>query len=463
MIESWVGEAAFHKAINDYVGRYKYGNAKAEDFWRTIAASTGKPVDRVMPTFVDQPGVPLITMSASCQGARSTVALSQSRYFMDGAASQSSTSSVWSMPVCLHTDSGPPMCELLERPNTTVTLGGCPAWTMPNAGGRGYYRTSLDTAALKALEGGISPLPGPERLTLLSDEWALVRAGRHDVGSYLDLASAFGSEEAERVLATLTGALRMIDQRLTTAATRSAFRAWVRQLFSPAAARLGGDAQASGSDDNARAVRAVLLRQLGEADDPDTIAAARKLVEQELAAPKSVDSTLLGVAVDVAARNGDASLYEKYLSRARSAVNNDPEDRYRFLYGLASFTDPTLIRRTMELALGPEVRSQDTKLVIAALLGNPAARDIAWDLVRERWDAVQKKTGEFVGNTVIVSALASFCDARHADEIKTFFAAHPVPDAQRTFSQTLERIDACTRFAAAQTPKLAEWLATQGR
>ena len=26
---------------------------------------------------------------------------------------------------------------------------------------------------------------------LLSDEWALVRAGRHDVGSFLDLAAGF--------------------------------------------------------------------------------------------------------------------------------------------------------------------------------------------------------------------------------------------------------------------------------
>jgi hypothetical protein len=33
-----------------------------------------------------------------------------------------------------------------------------------------------------------------ERLTLLADEWALVRAGTHDVGSYLTLASALGSE-----------------------------------------------------------------------------------------------------------------------------------------------------------------------------------------------------------------------------------------------------------------------------
>jgi len=145
-------------------------------------------------------------------------------------------------------------------------------------------------------------------------------------------------------------------------------------------------------------------------------------------------------------------LYEKYLTRSTSAV--DPEDRYRFLYGLTSFTDPALIRRTMEYALGPDVRSQDTKVVIARLFGNEAARAIVWDMLRERWDAVQKKTGEFVGNTVIVNALSGFCDATRATEIKTFFAAHPVPDAERTLAQVLERVNACATLASAQKPQL---------
>ena len=82
--------------------------------------------------------------------------------------------------------------------------------------------------------------------------------------------------------------------------------------------------------------------------------------------------------------------------------------------------------------------------------------------MRERWDAVQKKTGEFVGNTVIVESLANFCEAKRAAEIEAFFAAHPVPDAQRTLSQVLERVNACATLAAAQKPKLGPALASLG-
>ena len=95
--------------------------------------------------------------------------------------------------------------------------------------------------------------------------------------------------------------------------------------------------------------------------------------------------------IDRIAANGDAALYEKYLARSASAV--DPADRYRFLFGLTSFTDPALVRRTMAYALGPEVRSQDTKLVIARLLGNGAATVIVTLIVSFALMYAVKATG----------------------------------------------------------------------
>ena len=311
MIEAWVGEAPFQQAINTYITRHQYGNARAEDFWSTVAATTGKPVDRVMPTFVDQPGVPLVTASSDCSAGRGSVSLAQTRFTLDAASGEPSPP-LWQMPVCLRTGTdGQPTCELLSQATRTVTLPSCPAFTLPNAGGRGYFRTLLDPPALKAVESNIAQLTGPERLTLLGDEWALVRSGRHDVGSYLDLASAFGGERKEPVLASLLGSLRTVDVYVATPETRPAFRAWMTRLLGPAAAQIGWKAGPSGDDDNTMALRAALLRQLGGAGDAGAVAEARRLVDQELQEPHSVDSTLLNIAVDVAATSGDAALYEQ--------------------------------------------------------------------------------------------------------------------------------------------------------
>jgi hypothetical protein len=104
------------------------------------------------------------------------------------------------------------------------------------------------------------------------------------------------------------------------------------------------------------------------------------------------------------------------------------------------------------------VRSQDAKVFLADLLGNPDARKLAWPLLRERWAQVQKKTGQFGGNTQVIGALGTFCDGRTATSVKQFFTIHKVPDAARTLQQSLERINECSSLAATQPAKLTEWL-----
>ncbi|MGH9308818.1 MAG: M1 family metallopeptidase [Vicinamibacterales bacterium] len=463
MVEAWVGEEPFRAAVNAYIERFQYANARAEDFWTTLTKVTGRPVDRVMKTFVDQPGMPLITIERkTCGSAGSksvaSIEVAQQRYFRDPAAAAGpAAQQLWEVPVCVRTSSGATQCDIVNEQRGAMEVQACPEWVMGNAGARGYYRTAVPPDVLRRMAADVAGLSPAERMAVLSDQWALTRASRHDAGAMMDLASGFRAERNGDVIGTLTSILRGIDEDLVTAATRAPFRAWVSALLSPALADLGMAARA-GDTDETRAMRATLLEALGRtARSKEVLPAVRELVGAELKERGSVEPTLLGVAVDLAAIEGDAALYDRYLAHSKAAV--DPEERYRYLYGLTSFADPALVRRTMELAISPEVRSQDAKIVIAQLLANPDTRELAWDLLQPRWPAIQKKTGEFVGNTVIVGALGSFCDAGTADEIQEFFTANKVPDAERTLQQSIEGIRSCARFAEAQRPKLAAWLA----
>ena len=81
MLEGWVGEDAFRTGVNAYIEKFQSGNARAEDFWSAVAKATGKPVDQVMPTFVDQPGVPLVSFDVSVPALdASQVVVSQERW-----------------------------------------------------------------------------------------------------------------------------------------------------------------------------------------------------------------------------------------------------------------------------------------------------------------------------------------------------------------------------------------------
>src|SRR5258708_27140025 len=66
MIESYVSPDVFKRGVNAYLRKFAYGNATAEDFWSAITVASGRPVDKIMPTFIAQPGVPLVSIKSEC-------------------------------------------------------------------------------------------------------------------------------------------------------------------------------------------------------------------------------------------------------------------------------------------------------------------------------------------------------------------------------------------------------------
>src|SRR4029077_7600518 len=96
MIESYVGEDTFRKGINAYLQAHAYGNATSEDFSKSIASSSGKPVERILPTFVNQPGVPLLDVSVACEGNQTAVTLRQQRFAIDAARAETGR---WQIPI----------------------------------------------------------------------------------------------------------------------------------------------------------------------------------------------------------------------------------------------------------------------------------------------------------------------------------------------------------------------------
>ncbi len=260
MVESYVGDDAFRKGVNEHLERHKYANATSEDFMSAVATASGKPVDRIMATFVLQPGVPQVGVTTTCSNGRTTVTLTQKRFFLD--PSGDSSNERWQIPVCLKAPASASTCVLFTEPKQTFPVTDtCAPWVFANAGGKGYYRTGYTPEMIKALARDVeTALDAPERLSLVSDEWALVRAGRDTVANYLDLATGFGSETMAPVLSAVTGRLQFIDSYIATPSNRTAFRRFVRALLMPAYQSVGFERGANDSEDR-RSLRNVADRR----------------------------------------------------------------------------------------------------------------------------------------------------------------------------------------------------------
>ena len=75
-----------------------------------------------------------------------------------------------------------------------------------------------------------------------------------------------------------------------------------------------------------------------------------------LADRNSLEPNLADSVVNLAARQGDANLFERFLEAARTA--GTPQERRRFLMALGEFREPGLVKRALSLSLTDTVDTQ---------------------------------------------------------------------------------------------------------
>jgi aminopeptidase N len=460
MLEAYIGPENFRAGVNQYLKQHAYGNATATDFWTTLAKASGKPVDRVMPTFVHQAGLPFVAVRAECSNGSTQVTLRQQRYLFDRELfNREESKELWQIPVCLKEGgaaSEQTNCRLLTEKEARFKLPSCGSWTLSNAGADGFYRSGYEAANVRAIAEDLAEgLTPAERIMLLGDVWASVRVGKKPVTDYLALAEGLENETSRPVLSELLSQIQYIEHYLTSDSDQQQYSRWVRQLLAPSIRRLGFEPKPGESEEDKQLRSRVLQVAGGTGQDPEVLAWARKWTDRALASDGPLDNTIADTAFSLAARDGDPTLYDRMLEKQKQVKT--PEDFYVYLGALNSFRDPKLIEHNLTRALSPEVRSQDAVGVIADIMDLPAGGAMAWNFMKSHWNEISKISGGFAG-AGLVDATSTFCSAEQEEQVREFFTAHKVPSAERGLQQSLERIHNCADLKSQQGPQLAQWL-----
>jgi puromycin-sensitive aminopeptidase len=438
MIESWLAEDRFREGIRLYMRRHKEANATADDLWGALADASGEPILELANGWIRQVGYPLVSLAT--RGTK--VTLRQRRFFSDPEARENGSPTRWLVPVVLRigTASGTQeRRELIRLPEQEIDLGVEPSWVLGNAGARGFYRVAYEPEDLRRLIAALPQLASEERMTLVADQWALVRAGA-PAGPFIELCEGIVKTERDHVvLDEVVSRLSWLEHRGVSDPDRPLFHDWLRRLFAPLAAELGWDAK-GGEDDERRLLRAAVLRALAlVARDPNAIREAQERYRSHVGArPRPLDPNLLDLVVAAAARTADRARFEELRKRAGDEL--DPAAKRRFLLALAMVEQPDLVSPAVELSLQDDVKMQDFASYAGALLANRATREAAWQLVQGKWSEVRKKADSPMLLRRLVESLGALPERQHLEQIERFLGAHPIEGARQAIAQTLERL-----------------------
>ncbi|HSK05553.1 MAG TPA: M1 family aminopeptidase, partial [Kofleriaceae bacterium] len=483
MFEHYVGPEVFQRGVREYLAARAWGNATSADFIAAIAKAAGpkivalggapdaaagaKLVADGFASFLTQPGAPEITATLACSGGKATVELAQRRYVPPGAPT-APAGTPWTLPICVAYDRGGARgeaCTVLDRPTGALALpaapgpagaAACPRWVMPNAGGRGYYRSAYTTAQVSALRDEAWPaLTWPERRALYFDvSQAATRGG-------LPLAVALSL--VPRLLAgndrfTVGPALELVTRldKLVPPKLRDKYELYLRQTFGPGAARAGFAGKDTDSLD-VEETRAELVSAVAwHGREPTLVAEAARLVEagwRDL--PQPIRGVALAVAVDAR-----PELFERILRDVR----REPDRARRGeMYGaLAGVRDRGRQQKALGLVIDPEVDIRETMWMLygARTQANLA---VAQQFFRDHAAAIMKRVPSAETATPFARMSGLFtatCRAEERDAVAAYVKATfaPLPGGPRIVRQNLERMDQCIASRALLEPEVKAWL-----
>jgi puromycin-sensitive aminopeptidase len=279
-------------------------------------------------------------------------------------------------------------------------------------------------------------------------------AGLMPLTAYLELTGRFRGERDRNVWSVLTGSLYAVN-RILAEPHREHLEAFVRDRAGAAFAALGWTPQ-PGDNELTRQLRGDLARALGVlGDDPAVQARAEQVYTASLRDPGAVDPNVLPAVIAILAHVGDARRYEEFLNAFRTAKT--PQEEQRFLYALAGFRDPALLRQTLERTINGEIRTQDAPFVVRSMLMSVYARELTWDFAKRHWDTMDRLYPKHAMRRLAEGVTGLATRELEAD-VHAFFDAKRPQFGGKVLGQYLEQLHVAVELREREEAALAAFL-----
>ncbi|MEO8444565.1 MAG: M1 family metallopeptidase [Gammaproteobacteria bacterium] len=478
MFESWLGEERFRAGIRVHMQRFANGVADVNDFMDSVARGSGRP--EVVPafrSFIDQPGVPLVTARLECGADGAVLDIAQSRYLPVG--SRGDPRSTWQFPLCVRYGSAAgtsKKCTLLTAASSRAPLSeGCPAFIMPNADGAGYYRFTLDEAGWQALLANFGQLNELESLLAADSLQAPYQANRLSTDTWLSAVATLAASKFPSVVMAPGPSLVRLRDYVAPPVAQEQVRAFMRTTYRPRLDAL----DAAGTSNDATGVTAVdrallrtnLVRFLAlEARDPELLATlagkARRYIGLGTPGaapdPGAVPPALVEIALQAGVQEGGLPFVEALIGRM--LASNDIQFRSQAALALGSTDDAPAGERVRKLLLDPQLRAREPTTIAFGLAARGSQRRATFDWFKANHEAFIGRIGHF-GYRWLPRFGAGFCTPKERDELQAFFTPMlgRLDGADRTLAETLEGIELCTALAEAKRDEAGRYFTGNGR
>jgi len=469
MLANSIGEKAFLKGVSIYLKKHLYSNSRTADLWAGIAEASGLDVAKVMANWTLKVGFPVVNVEETADGIK----LRQNRFLSTGDCKPEEDETLWWIPLELKTvdESGKASIDhkvfLTDREMTIDIKNVKNATFKINAETAGVYRVNYTPERLAKLGEEASKPDGHltlnDRMGLVQDATVLAKAGYGKTSGALTLMSKMASEKESLVWTEINGAVNDLGSAWweQPQEVRDGLDALKRKLFGPIAKKLGFEAS-KGDSAEVRELRATAVGAALAAKEPSILEEAQRrfglYVDQndESIIPGDLRTAIFGAAV----RNGGNKEYEKVLSVYRRPPT--PQHKSACIRALTNAPTEELRKRTFDMILSDEVKTQDIMSFFVGASSYSPARRATWEYFKTNYDALATRfKGNFSFSRVVQYSFDQFSSNKDADAVEKFFSDKNNKDYAQALSQGLDSIRSKAGWVERDAEDVEQWLKSQ--
>ena len=418
MVRALLGDDALRKGLKNYFAAHKYHNAKGSDLWQALGEASDLDIGKIMNSWLEQPGYPVVTAAADDQGQ---LVLSQKQFFIGDGVDQGRT---WQIPLNSNYDAAPQIMtdkqvvlgnyqELRDKNGQPFRL---------NVGNNSHFIVKYDDTLLKDILDSADQLDPISQRQLLQDLRLLAEGQQVSYADLVPLLKRFANSPSAIVNAELyhiANNLKMFVQ--PGSPEEQELRAFFDQLSKQAVARLGWLPK-DGENNDDQLTRPYVLNASLYARNADSMAEAHRIFSDYQDRLEQLSADVRELVLKNEVQNyGNDELFEKLIKAYQDTA--DASFKQDIRGALPNTTDPTTIKKIIALYENASViKPQDLRAWYRGVLANDAGQQAAWDWLRTDWQWLNDTVGgdmEFA--TFITVTAGVFHTPERLTEFKDFF------------------------------------------
>ncbi|CAM9808130.1 unnamed protein product [Ectocarpus sp. 4 AP-2014] len=460
MLNAVLGMDMFKEGLQEYMKKHKYGNTETYDLWNAWSQVSGKDIGQMMRSWTEQMGHPLATITKETWEATScTLEFRQSWFLADGSEVEGEEKQLWNLPLLYSTASDPKESKLEMMAGETHTLKVVELkdkddWVKINAGQHTLMRVLYTPEMMKRLERGVRDrtLAAEDRASIVSDAYALVKAGRMGADQLVRLLPAYKEEDNSTVWKAVDSVLLGLDKILKAdEAMSKRFSKLAAGLLKPIAAKVGWEPKDTDGH-SGKLLRATVIELLAtfSADSTEVQKEAQERFAAHIDNPKEGKALPSEYAIPVYKIVLKAGGQEEYDQLMGLLEQCDNQAERKMVYGsIGSTPTAALKKQVLEWSVS-SVKLQDFFYPLNSVASSgKLGQDLAWEFFQENFERIKgmlAKASPSLMDAVILYCCGGFTEEDKMEEVKAFFEANPVPNSARKLSQMLESMAINVRF-----------------